>query len=263
MRALTRCVTSLWIVVLWGCDPGRPLAELTAPSLVVRLPGLEEQKWPESLAIYLSDGGEGCPDLSSRTEAFFNDTEVPMTTAGHFKERGSFPIATPESCVSTVFVTGADDLPSNLRDEVTRIRLEEGDTTFHAEAFLVCTPRSITMTAPADGVLRSGDEVELEWQPATDVLSPGNVWLRGTGFAVQLAGSSGGTVRVEGNRLRLRIPQLPAGAKGAANLQVFGHPRTGLYQPQVTRCEGFAECLFWCGAPPHPTASVPVTVQAP
>jgi hypothetical protein len=256
MRALTRCVTSLWIVVLWGCDSGITLAEMTAPILEVSSPRDEEDR----LLIFLSEGAGGCPDLSSRTRAFFNDTEVPMTVAGHFEERGSFPIATPAKCHSTVFLTREGELPPNLRDDVTRIRLQEGATAFHTEALLVCAPRSITMTAPAGGELRSGDAVELEWQPTTDELFPRLVSLRGDGFAANLAKSSDGTLRVEGNRLRFRVPQLAANVKGAAKLEVRGDSPLGVFQPQRTRCEGFAECRFNCDSALRFRASVPVTV---
>jgi hypothetical protein len=260
MRALIRCVTSLWLVVLWGCDSGKALAEITAPILKVSHPPLEPKPWAERLFIRLSEGTEECPDLSGGTRAFFNDIEVPMSNAGHFEERGSFPIATPEKCHSTVFMTREGELPHNLRDEVTRIRLQEGDTVFHAEAFLVCAPRGLTMTSPAGGALRSGDEVELEWQPATDVLTPRAVKLRGAGFFVDLANTSAGTLRMEGNRLRFRVPQLAANVRGAAELEVLGQ---SLYvaHPQVTRCEGFAECRFDCSS--SIPSKVPVTVLAP
>jgi hypothetical protein len=259
MRALTRCVTSLWLVVLWGCDSGKTLAEITAPILQVSHPSLDPKEGVERLFIRLSEGAEGCPDLSGGTRAFFNDIEVPMAIAGHFKERGSFPIATPEKCHETVFMTREGELPHNLRDEVTHIRLEEDGTVFQAEAFLVCAPRSLTMTAPAGGVLRSGDEVELEWQPTSDVLTPRAVKLRGAGFFVDLAKSSDGTLRVEGNRMRFRVPPLAANVKGAAELEVLGESLR-VAHPQVTRCEGFAECRFDCSS--FPPEKVPVTVQA-
>jgi hypothetical protein len=259
MRALTRCVTSLWLVVLWGCDSGKTLAEITSPILEVSLPPLDPKEWEDRLFIDLSEGAGGCPDLSGGTRAFFNDIEVPMSIAGHFKERGSFPIGTPENCYSTVFMTREDELPHNLRDELTRIRLQEGDTVFHAEAFLVCAPRSLTMTAPAGGMLRSGDEVELEWQPASDVLTPRAVKLRGAGFFVDLANTSSGTLRVDGNRLRFRVPPLAANVKGAAELEVLGESLRAA-NPQVTRCEGFAECRFNCSS--FPPSKVPVTVLA-
>jgi hypothetical protein len=262
MRAMSRCVSLLLPLWLWGCG-AVSLDEMKAPVIDVRVPPAstmdDREPW---LHIELREGGTDCPDLSENTKAFFNDTPVPLTTAGHWND-SFLPGLSPSSCYSTLFTARGSSVPSNVGEEVSRVRLTEGDTTLHAEARGVCAPRRVTMLSPTGGVLRPGDTVELEWQPATDELFASTIITRAAGGVQELARVDNGTLQVEGNRLRFVMPALRGDIQGAAEL-FPGHSGLELYRPHVTRCEGFAECQFHCtcqyGCEVYPPA-LQVTLQ--
>lgn len=262
MGAMIRCASLLLLAMIWGCGPGGlTLGEMKAPVLDVVLPPLEPDRWSNHLTIRLGEGGEECPDLSSDTKVFFNDKPIDLGGAGHWEEPSDFLWRTGGYCVDTHFGAEEDELPKNLRDDVTRIRMTEGAATFHAEARGVCVPRSVAMSSPAGGVLRPGDEVTLAWEPVTDELLVDLIRLktRTSSATQQLARLDDGTLRVEGNLLHFRVPQLNPFPEGAAELLLFGSHDE--FRPQITRCEGFTECHFKCGSEVQ-TWSVPVTLKA-
>ena len=118
------------------------------------------------------------------------------------------------------------------------------------------------MSSPSDGVLRPGDEVTLVWEPATDELLVDRIMLEpSTQSSTQqlLARLDDGTLRVEGNLLHFRVPQLSPFPEGAAELLLFGSNEE--FRPQITRCEGFTECHFTCGIGTQ-TWSIRVTLKA-
>jgi hypothetical protein len=231
-------------MLLWGCGPVT-LEDMKAPILWVAAPPATGP-WSRELLITLTEGGEDCPDLSNQTRAYFNDVEVPMIHAGQWTN-GSIMGPGPR-CYSTLFEAEGNGLPqpSTLGEDVTRIRITEGDKTLHAEIQDLCAPRRFTVSSPVGGVLRPGDEVELEWQPATDEVLVQTVTLANGTTAYEVARLSDGTLRVEGNRMRFRLPQPFIGAvEGWAELRLRSGSE-GDYRHKVTRCEGFAQCHFRC-----------------
>jgi hypothetical protein len=263
MRAMTRCASSLLMVMIWGCGAsGLTLEQMKAPVLDVVLPPLEPPtQWSNQLAIRLREAGEECPDLSSKTKVFFNDKQIDMSGVGHWEEPSDFLWHTSGFCTDTSFHAKEDELPKNIRDDVTRIRMTEGAATFHAEALGVCVPRSVAMSFPTDGVLRPGDEVTLVWEPVTDELLVDRIRLKTSSQSATqpLAQLDDGTLRVEGNLLHFQMPQLRPFPAGRAEILLFG--RDEEYRPPVTRCEGFTECHFKCGLVVE-SWSIPVTLKA-
>ncbi len=260
MRAMTRCASAVLMVMLWGCGSAVTLGEMKAPVLEVLVPpGALQDGYSDSLLIFLSEGGDACPDLSSETQAFFNDVPVPLVEAGHWDDAWTL-MPKADTCRPTYFLATEDEVPPNVSDDVTRVRVTEGATTLHAEVQHLCMPRSFAMSSPAGGILRPGDEVELEWQPGTDELFPERIILKTPSSSHDLARHGDGTLRVEGNRLRFRVPQLSNVTAGAAELIVRNDSRE-FYRPHVTRCEGFTECQLKCQAQEPRQLSIPVMLQ--
>lgn len=115
---------------------------------------------------------------------------------------------------------------------------KDASSTITAE-FQTVAP-TLTLVAPASTTVQSGDFVELEWSPATDVLSPDVVVT----FSTAASGTTGdvlatgSAVTISGSRLRFQIP--PANAwtlVGPGTLSVFASGQHG-----VVRCEGVATC---------------------
>ncbi|QRN94488.1 hypothetical protein JRI60_35950 [Archangium violaceum] len=256
MRTKIQGVGSLLLLLLWGCGPVT-LEDMKAPILWVATPPATGPGSKE-LLITLKEGGEDCPNLSNQMRAYFNDVEVPMSHAGQWSN-GSIIMGPGPRCFSTLFRAEGNGLPSTLGDDVTRIHITEGGKTLHAEIQGLCAPRRVTVRSPASGVLRPGDEVELEWQPATDEVLVQGVTLATSTSAHDVARLSDGTLQVEGNRLRFRLPQLTGAREGTAELRLTSGSE-GDYRHRVTRCEGFVQCHFECRYP-QVQRTVQVTLQ--
>ncbi|HEX8698182.1 MAG TPA: hypothetical protein VF815_05055 [Myxococcaceae bacterium] len=262
MRQKSRWVSSLVLVWLWGCGAVE-LEDMEAPVLFVSAP--HPSAWAFApLQISVGEAGENCPDLSDDMKAFFNDSEVPLTTVGGWYD-GSF-MGPSAGCRHSLYSAEASALPPGLGEALTRIRITEGDTTLHAEAQDLCAPRRISVRSPADGVLRQGDTVVLEWQPANDALHVKDIavqFTNGAGFkeGYSLVSTTLNSLQLEGNLLRFVMPPLPTAFEGPAELMFTGSstvPR--MFIPQATRCEGFVECVFDCSYPEVPYA-LNVTLQ--
>jgi hypothetical protein len=139
------------------------------------------------------------------------------------------------------------DASAMIGGELTRVRMTDGDTTFLAEVQSLCVGRTFVLRSPADGIVRVGDEVDVEWTPATDALHVETLGITSQDpYQELLFLAVDGSLRVEANHLRFRMPAVPEGMEGPATL-VIGS-RDGYYRPAVTRCEGFTECHFSCDA---------------
>jgi hypothetical protein len=253
MRAKTQYAGSLLLMmVLGGCGPVA-LEDMKAPAVWVAAPG----RFGGELLINLGEAGDDCPDLSTQARASFNDVEVPMMNAGQWVD-GSF-LGPSAHCAPTLFRLEKDAMAPVLGDGPTRVSITEGTKTFHAEVQALCAPRRFTVSSPADGVLRPGDEVELEWQPATDELLVETIRVVTPVFTEPVAHRGDGSLRVEGNRMRFRMPELGARVEGPAEL-VLNSGEEGPYRHSVTRCEGFVQCDFVCWFP-ELQRSIQVTLQ--
>jgi hypothetical protein len=218
------------------------LGDLESPILSVSVEPKSRQ-FAKEVTLMLGDLGGGCEDYSSKMQAFFNDIEVPLQHAGGWVD-GTF-LGRSGNCVPSVFEAEGNGVMDIIGEELSRVRLTEGTTTLHAEARHVCTPRRFAMLSPADRALHPGDEVELEWQPATDELTIESVTLHHLGWLHDAARLSDGTLRVEGNRIRFRVPQLDVRTEAPATLSLYSGSGS-LHRFAVTRCEGFAQCSFDC-----------------
>lgn len=256
MRAKAGSLLLMWLV---GCSPVT-LDDMEAPTLFVTAsPSLQD------LLIFLDEDGDDCPELSSQTRAHFNKVEVPLREAGG--HRDSKFMGPGAHCAPTIFHTEGAELPPPLEGDVTRVVLTEGTTMLFAEAQSLCSRRTFRVVSPADGVLRPDTEVELEWQPATDTLLIDVITVSTPMFGGEVARLRDGTLQVEGNRFRFRMPPLSQPVDGPGKLVIhnFSNPEGGglyrLYRPQVTRCEGFVRCDFEC-LYLDVQWDVPVTVQS-
>jgi hypothetical protein len=261
---MTRNASLLLMLVMCGCG-GLSLDEMKAPGLFMQTlnPFDEPVMKPYVTLREIQEREEGeaiekgdCPDLSGGTRAFVDDVEVPMEGPGGWHSGGFLGPA--PYCSPTTFRTESS-LPLPGAEDVTRIRITEGDKTFIAETQGLCGPRSFRMSAPADGVLRSGVDVELEWLPATDILLVHRVIVGTQAGEVDLSLRSG-TLQIEGNRMRFRMPFLATQATGEASISLAAEGSYDLFHAGPTRCEGFAECRFQCWIRNQPS-SIKVRAQ--
>lgn len=243
MQAKRRYASALLLLWLGGCGPVT-LEEMKAPVLRLAVsPALPIGTG--EVVITLAEGGDDCPDLSSEARAHVNDVEVPLLSAGTWS-RGGF-LGPSAHCAPTLF-RAESGFPITQGEDVIRVRISEGTTRLEAEVQDLCRPRSFSLRAPEVGVLRSGDEVDLEWLPATDTLLVTSVTLRTGDSSREVARLDLGTLRVEGNHLRFRMPQLDIREEGVATL-FLSNGEADLHRPQVTRCEGLTRCDFVCSFP--------------
>lgn len=268
MRLLRRSAVWLLGLTAAGCGGELSLSEMQAPVLEVRS-YIYPSGAPPRLTLTLREGQGGCPTLSSKMRAYANDVEVPLLFAGRWLEGGpGIPssLGGGSTCLESLFELEPGTEAFSLLGDGLRIRLEEGESTFEAETPSYCSAsRGFTPLAP-DVVLRPDAEVTLEWQPATDELNIDEVWLEADGQGERyrqvfsVARLDDGTLHVEGNRLRFRMPQVPERFHGPGELAFSLGPdsQSGFSRFRVSRCEGFAECFFSCSNPQNPSVRVNV-----
>ena len=133
------------------------------------------------------------------------------------------------------------------------LKVTDGESTRVVEMGSLCAPRTLRVVTPADGLLRPGEPLELQWEPATDTLAPMHLIFQEEGgpWLAQAAPDLLGT------RLTLTAPPRPSTSK-----PVVLWPTTALGTPDpafkvpVNRCD-FDRCDMQCGAS-VPIQSLPV-----
>ena len=226
--------------VVAGCGGGSDLgASRPAFQVGFRYP---PSAGPDNYAVQLvgKDAGGGCLSVPSSLEASMNGK--PMTVAS----RGGESKLVEGKCEQVVF---HGPIPAET-DAVTTFVLEEGEERYVAEFQNLTTPISLRLVSPADGVVRPGQTVVVDWTPTTfkgeAARTPYPRFLDATDkmHVLQASWGQGGS--------SLSFP-LPADvAPGAGQLDVDP------FAPAVSRCD-FASC----GAEGVKPALLPVTVSAP
>jgi hypothetical protein len=207
---------------------------------------MERRPETGSLEVVLDVATEGdsCPTLSSRTHATLN--ELPLTTLS-LGEWASTSDGFGKFCRSPRFVlrTTPEEVVRLLSAPTLTLKVMDGESTRVVEVGALCGPRRMRMVWPADGLLRVGETVELEWEPATDRLKFFGVSITGVGGT----GAAGANVQVQRNRLSFVVPRW-SGQTERAMLEPsssFSSLGPDFYVP-VTRCD-FDRCSMACGLP--------------
>ncbi len=229
---------------LWGCDSG--LGELKEPRLILEVglaTDVPDPKNPTWLDIYVAYDGE-CVDLAPAT-AEVNGIDIPELEPGGMKsDLGA------KHCEIKQF-RSYSGLPSV--DGAVSVRVSDGETTFEAEFAGICDKRTLAVRSPA-GPLKGGDEVELEWLPASDVFEAIAVLLVSADGRWD-AGLDGDAVRQEGNRVFFTMPEVPVEAAGKLSLEL-NTTRGGFlsgFLAKASKCEGASACFAGCwNAAPEP-----------
>lgn len=228
---------------LTGCD-GAHLKELTFAEISLNKESMMEFH-PElgAVDVVLVAGVEGdsCPTLSSDTRATLND--IPLTTRSLGEVVHGFMSG---FCRSPTFElrTSREEVVRLLSSPSLMLKVMDGESTRVVEVGSLCGPRSLRVVKPADGLLREGETVELQWEPATDQLVPmllsfkdeGGQWLTHT------------YADVFSPRVSLTVPPRPD-STGQVVLQPTAVASIDPpFKVPVKRCD-FDRCDMRCGLP--------------
>ncbi|WP_164011887.1 hypothetical protein [Pyxidicoccus trucidator] len=238
-----------WIAVLpllTACGENEPskLADLKGLRLDGDVNPFERSYVQRYVYLELEHDGAECVTMSSDVKAFVNDIEVPLVIPGGVD-------ADTGGCHIILFAleSDRDALPFPVFDDgLTRVRITDGDTHLEADIASLCTPRTFALRTPADGVLRAGTEVDIEWLPATDELLVETVQVsRSVERRIDFRAAEG-KLQAAGNHVRLTWPQLPEDWTGPATLWLEGglHRETQPYRNPAQRCDGFVSCQVDC-----------------
>ncbi|MGI5861969.1 MAG: hypothetical protein ACOX6T_07900 [Myxococcales bacterium] len=230
---------------LWGC--GTSLGELEEPQLFLKVTlgtADADPRNPEALDVVVTHAGE-CEDLASAT-ATINGVGIPESNAGGMESGYG-----TEHCALKQFY-GTSQLPAV--DGVVSVRLADGETTFEAEFSGVCDKRTLVVRSPT-APLQGGDEVELEWLPASDVFTVEEVRFE-SADGRWYKGLVGAETRQEGNRVFFTMPEVPAEAAGKLSLSLHtkgSGPGGVFFSAKAVKCVGASACLASCTwAEPEP-----------
>jgi hypothetical protein len=243
-------------VALTGCDGVRLDAfDETPPELTL---SANPDGSSVSVTLRAHVPGDSCPTFSSAVRAELNG--MPL----QFDQRGGMHTewGMPTHCVQPTFTldASAERTRSALNAPATTFRMTDGERTWVAEVEFLCNPRSLRLLSPSDGVIRPGDRVEAELEPATDTFffMPDG---EGPHASLSLERGSFGYIpqdtEFEGNRLRFTAP--PTQLEGPGVLRVSAS-RLPASRRHVSHCEGFERCTFDCGWGPG-EVSTPVLLS--
>jgi len=186
------------------------------------------------------DAGGGCLSVSPGVEVSMNGKRMTVTS------RGGESKVIEGRCAEVLF---HGPLPAET-DAVTTFVLEEGEERYVAEFQNLLTPISLRLASPSDGVVRPGQTVVVDWEPATfkgredNPPYPRFLDAMDKVHVLQASWGQGGS--------SLSI-QLPAGvAPGMGELDVDP------FAPAVSRCD-----FESCAAEGVKPSLLPVTLSAP
>jgi hypothetical protein len=124
------------------------------------------------------------------------------------------------------------------QDAVSTLEVTDGTRTLTMKVKGLGIHRTARIVEPASQLLTVGEEVIIEWLPATDVLDPSEVLVSLWSIPTQgkdVANLRGDALRIEGNRIHFTMPEFP---KGKLSMEVFtGHSGAIVF------------CNARCGAP--------------
>ena len=225
--------------------PTAMLDSLTGPTiLVVAMPvdEMSRSSTPEfEFKALLSHRGE-CVPLDPAAHGTIDGERAPQWFAG--RERTDFRVLAGWQtwCDVPSFhipVASAD------KDEVT-LAFEDGTTRIATTILGLGRAQSLTVTPPADGHIRPGSTIRLDYAPATDDLSTTSWTLQGPDH---LPGTAIDISQRQGSSVFYTIPAShPA---GPVSVLIYGG-RT----PAVAACEGAVECDAILAVYPFPDQPV-------
>jgi hypothetical protein len=243
MRRRMKGLPLLGLLALGACAQQPQLEDMAEP--VLRVEAFKPRtlhSGPTTMYLSLFDQAEDCSEPSSEIEAFVDDVRAPLAAAGGHVSGGFLGGG---GCFPASYLLEGADAAALADAALTRVRMTDGDSTFLAEVQSLCAERTFLLRSPADGIVRAGDEVDVEWAPATDALHVEALGITSQDpYQELLFLVADGGLRLEANHLRFRMPAVPEGMEGPATLVIAS--RDGYYRPAVTRCEGFTECHFSC-----------------
>jgi hypothetical protein len=223
MSTLRSLLSAALALVLAACDVPADVRDFSGGELALAI-DLDAGQTILSLAQPPRDEN-GCLELE-RAQARLDSRSLGSLSSG-----GQSPIgfcegprfALREASGSTSLDGGSHE--AALSDESGEMRVRFGATRSRL---------ALRMVAPADGILRAGEEVVLELGDSDIAASELQV------HAVLAQGNRTEHVygaRVDGGQIRFTVPSLPDDMKGPATLQLAGS-----HKPRVTECQGPASC---------------------
>lgn len=129
--------------------------------------------------------------------------------------------------------------------------VEDGSTTWTFQIPEALTPRRLTIVSPADGIIRRGQDVAMQWSPASDRIGEvefelyGGELQPGKGMVIHQVAARGD------GRLVFTLPAtIPSGLHGGAWLQLRGPAQVA---PASGPCPvGSCSVSLWSSVPPVP-----------
>jgi hypothetical protein len=180
----------VFVLLLLGCDAG-PSEELT---YLREYLGGSIELWPSSepgmsrrLAVKLVRpqpvGVLNCHPLPAGTRASINGARMTMQSRGDYNF-GSFEFCEDPRFIQTDLVSGS--FVSGT------LKIDDGRTTLEVVIPHLFEQREFRLAAPADALLRPGDQVVIEHSPPSDTLAPGyagdpGITIRARPYGTQIA----------------------------------------------------------------------------
>lgn len=235
-----RALLLLPAVLLSACGPNPDVTVV-----IRRMPLQDIYSWGPTnftFEIRTDSSVEYCDTVSSAAQLLVNDQPLERLHRGgrvSYGRPGNLPTsqctAPAGSGVAQPSADGIDKVL--LRDGAERVAYAEAD---------MFGQRRVELVSPADGVLKQGVEVVLQWYPLTDKIEydPADLSFEALLPAVDFRAEGGwpslsnfvdGPARLEGNRLRFRITQpvvVSPVLQGRLRIKPPG------VRPPVFRCEG-------------------------
>jgi hypothetical protein len=244
-----RQLLPLLLLTAAGCGPSLDvvevaLSDLPNPSLQVELEPAEGGEFVASPLEQDNFNGP-CHRLSSKTRMTANGRALTVGNLGDYGTE-TFP-RSYASCITPHFK--GPTLPDEPRTEFI---LSDGQSQRRAVFQQLRTPRHFRVNGQEQPTVRSGQELDIEWFPATDDILGVEVYLKqegGTGY-VQTD-----TYRTQGNHIHVKFSPTPA---GRYVLTAMGTAKVG-----VEACEGFSTCEAPLLLYSPNDISLPVTLEAP
>jgi hypothetical protein len=210
----------VFVLLLLGCDAG-PSEELTYLREYlggsIELRPSSELGMPRRLAVKLVRpqpvGVLDCDPLPAGTEASINGARMTMESRGDYNF-GSFQYCEDPSFIQTALVSGS--LASGT------LKIDDGRTKLEVVIPHLFEQREFRLAAPADGVLRPGDQVVIEHSPPSDTLAPGyagdpGITIRARPYGTQVAELPR---VIDGATVRFQAPP-PTGSRGGTPAAVW------------------------------------------
>jgi hypothetical protein len=152
-----------------------------------------------------------CPELLPTVRATLNGHPLAVEDRGHAQNTALGSI-----CIGASFrLTDLALSPEARAEVVSTVELSDETRTLRMEVKGLGVQRTARIVEPASGSLSVGEEVAIEWLPATDVLQASEFSVSLFSIPTQGRDSrtlTGDALRIEGNRIRFTLPEFQPGA---------------------------------------------------